>query len=232
MATVQKPTKKGVPQDARFINKTTFTNTFIKKASAMTVSSVLRMCYMMFGVAMGLVVVVLRSLVLVDNIVTLLVLLMGLLMVWQGYRLPMENARRIISQLGPPDDERRVRTMFATNQVFGIVLDENSTYTFDWRSFDAWAAAPDCITLSLTKQALLIALDPERFEKGDAKDFLAFIQEKIISKPDSAFVRWTRKACYKLDNWKYVKAKALQEEAEKKAAKKEAKRAKKAEKKR
>lgn len=225
MANALQSNKKGVPQDARFINKTCFTNTLIKKASAMTVSPVLRMSYILAGIAMGIIVVVLRYLQVTDNTVTIMVLLVGLLIVWQGYHLPMENARRIISQLGAPDDDRRTRTMFATKQHFGIVLSDNTTYTFKWDDFDAWAAAPDCITLSLARRALLIALDPECFTKGNASAFLEFVKEHIVSRKEGSFAAWARRSCYQLDNWKFVKAKALQEEAEKKAAKKAARKA-------
>lgn len=222
-AKIGAPTKNGVPEGASFINHTTFTNALIKRASAMTVSTVLRVCYILFGVAMGLVVFVLRYLLLVDNLVTILVVCLGLMLVWQGYRLPIENARRIIAQLGDADDELRKRTMFATNKMFGIVLHDDSTFTFTWDKFNGWSANDDCITLSLRGQAVLIALDANGFVKGDKEGFLELLEKKIVPKKDNAFVAWTKRVCFKLDNWKDVKAKALKEEAEKKEAKQAAK---------
>lgn len=221
------PTKDGVPEGASFINHTTFTNDLVKKASAMTVSSVLRVCYLIFGVAMGLVVFALRFLLLVDNLVTILIVVLGLMMVWQGYRLPIENARRIIAQLGKPDNEKRTRTMFATNSAFGIVLHDDTTFTFTWDKFNGWDATPKCITLSLAGQAVLIALDANGFAEGTAQDFLELLRKKIVPKENNAFVAWTKRVCYTLDNWKDIRAQAIQEEAEKKAKERAAKKAKK-----
>lgn len=168
-------------------------------------------------------------LLLIDNLVTILVVAFGLMMVWQGYRLPIENARRIIAQLGDADDARdlRKRTMFATNKMFGIVLHDDSTFTFTWDKFNGWNANDECITLSLRGQAVLIALDANGFVKGDKQGFLELLEKKIVPKKDNAFVAWTKRVCFKLDNWKDVKAKALKEEAKKKEAKQAAKEAKK-----
>lgn len=228
-AKIGAPTKNGVPEGASFINHTTFTNALIKRASAMTVSTVLRVCYILFGVTVGLVAFVLRSLLLIDNLVTILVVAFGLMMVWQGYRLPIENARRIIAQLGDADDapDLRKRTMFATNKMFGIVLHDDSTFTFTWDKFNGWDTNDECITLSLRGQAVLIALDANGFVKGDKQGFLELLEKKIVPKQDNAFVAWTKRVCFKLDNWKDVKAKALKEEAKKKEAKQAAKEAKK-----
>lgn len=211
-----------IPQDALFINTTVLSNAIIKKGCALTVSSVLRMVYFMFGIALGVCALIFRLAFHISTIAFILVLLLGLITIWQGARLPLESARAMIARFQKEGEEARTRICFATEKYFGVIMG-NKPLTFSWSQFKIAVASQEITCLVLHQNSVLFILDNEGFSKGTASEFQAFLAQHITTPKRSKFVRWCDTQVYKLDNWKLIQAAYKQEQAQKKAAKKAAK---------
>ena len=224
----------GVPSDALFVNRTELTNAIVKKGCSITVSSVLRVLYFAIGILMGIAAVVGRVFFGVDTLITVLVLLLGLMTVWQGSRLPMESARSMISQLMKAEKqnpEARIRVTFATEQAFGVVMPDGTARTFPWGDFSRAVATMDVMCLTTAQQSVLFILDNKGFLRGTPGDFAVFLAEHIAPEDRNGFQKWCDKTCRTLDNWSSIQQQKKAEQDEAKAAKKAAKEAAKAAKK-
>lgn len=215
---------RGVPADALFVNRTELTNDLIKQGCALTVSSVLRVLYFGFGILMGIAAIVARVFFDASTLVTVLVLLLGLMTVWQGSRLPMESARAMISQLMKAGDQARDRVTFATQEQFGVVLPSGKVQAFPWSSFSRALATHEMTCLTVEKPSVLFVLDNDGFLRGTPGEFAVFLADHVRSAPRTGFVAWCDRVCSTLDNWKLVQARQREKDAAKKAAK-EAKKA-------
>lgn len=211
----------GVPAGALFINRTDLTNTQVKEACRYTVSSVLRMTYFLFGIALGVFAIVWRVAFDADTLATVLVLLVGLMTVWQGSRLPMESARRMISQLDKAGQDSRKRTYFATETEFGVVLADGQARTFPWSAFGRAVVTQKVACLTLTGQSVLLVVAMDGFTKGEPAEFVRFLAEHVNEAPRNAVTRLCEKACRTLDDWGSVQAAQREKDAAKKAAKAE-----------
>lgn len=221
----------GVPANALYANRTELTNDIVKKGCGITVSSVLRILYFGIGILMGIAAIVCRVFFHVDTLITVLVLLLGLMTVWQGSRLPMESARSMISQLMKAEKqnpEARTRVTFATETEFGVVLPDGKVRTYPWKDFSRAIGTMDVTCLTTTQQSVLFILDNKGFLRGTPGEFAVFLKEHVKEPARSGFQTWCEKVCHTLDNWGTVQAKIKEEDAAKKAAKQAKKDAKKA----
>lgn len=231
MAKKKQPTRAplpaGVPADALFVNKTSLTNAQVKEACRLTVSPTLRVFYFACGILLGVAAVLARVFWHISGLTTALVLLVGLMTVWQGNRLPLDNARRMIAALDRTGEDARERLTFATEKELGVILSDGTRRTFAWSEFGRAVATPTIICLTLTKGSLIFMLDTQGFTKGDAAGFIQFLATHVSEPPRNAVARACGKICSTLDSWGTVQA----AQRERDAAKKQARQARKAQRK-
>ena len=211
----------GVPKDALFVNKTNLTNAQVKEACRLTVSSTLRVFYFACGILLGVAAVLARVFWHISGLTCALVLLVGLMTVWQGNRLPLDNARRMIAALDRNGEASRERLTFATEKQLGVILSDGTRRTFAWSEFSRAVATPSLVCLTLAKGSLIFMLDTQGFTKGDAAGFIQFLATHVIEPPRNAVARACDKICSTLDSWGTIQAAQKERDAAKKQARQE-----------
>ncbi len=218
------PLPAGVPAGSLFVDETTLTNDQVKEACRLTVSPTLRVFYFGCGILIGVAAVLARVFWHISGLTCALVLLVGLMTVWQGNRLPLDNARRMIAALDRAGEKARQRTTYATEKELGVILSDGTRRTFGWSEFSRAVATPRLICLTLAKGSLIFMLDTQGFTKGDAAGFIQFLATHVSEPPRNAVARACDKICSTLDSWSTVQA----AQKERDAAKKQARQARKA----
>ena len=218
------PLPAGVPAGSLFVNETTLTNDQVKEACRLTVSPTLRVFYFGCGILIGVAAVLARVFWHISGLTCALVLLVGLMTVWQGNRLPLDNARRMIAALDRAGEAARQRTTYATEKEMGVILSDGTRRTFGWSEFSRAVATSRLICLTLAKGSLIFMLDTQGFTKGDAAGFIQFLATHVSEPPRIAVARACDKICSTLDSWSTVQA----AQKERDAAKKQARQARKA----
>lgn len=221
------PLPAGVPAGSLFVNETALTNDQVKEACKLTVSPTLRVFYFGCGILIGVAAVLARIFWHISGLTCALVLLVGLMTVWQGNRLPLDNARRMIAALDRAGEAARRRTTYATEKELGVILSDGTRRTFEWGEFSRAVATPRLICLTLAKGSLIFMLDTQGFTKGDAAGFIQFLAAHVSEPPRNAVARACDKICSTLDSWSTVQA----AQKERDAAKKQARHARKAQRK-
>lgn len=205
-------------KNADFINHTTLSNSIIKKGCGLTVSPALRMVYLLAGIAIGISAVVFRICFGTPTLATILVLLLGLIIVWQGTRLPMESARAMISHLMKLGDEARERTYYANADGLTVVA-TTKPFNFRWVQVRLAVASQEITCLVMKDGDLLFIMDNDGFSKGTAKEFQSLLAAKVESPKQNWFSRWATHTVTRLDNWRLVQLAYKQEQEQKKAVK-------------
>lgn len=224
-AAASRKTDLKVPRDASFVIRTELTNPIVKAGCAMTVSSVMRVLYFLFGILLGVGAIVYRVFFDGDTLATILVLVLGLMTVWQGNRLPLENARNVIAQLHKQGEENRKRTYYATERGMGVITSSGEVQEIPWAQFTRFAGNQKVAALADARGGTLVIMDMEGFTKGNLQGFLAFIGDHVTERPRNKVQQVCDKMCATLDSWALIQAKYRKEQAEKKAAKQAAKNA-------
>lgn len=210
---------RGVPADALFINETELTNPLIKAGCAMTVSSVMRLFYLVAGVVLGVAAILFRIFMDVDVLSTVLVLVLGLMLVWQGNRLPMESAARMIRQVSKAGDDARHRVYFATETEFGVVLADGTVHRFPWAELGTFAGNPQVMAITLRNRSILFCLSMTGFTKGQPGDFVVFLNEHMLPVRRNAIQRLADRVFHTLDDWALINADEIAAQKAKKDAK-------------
>jgi hypothetical protein len=200
-----KATLAAVPKDATFVNTTELTNKLLIAGCAMATPSLLRLGYVAAGIAIGIAAIIARFTVHINNLTLVLVLLMGLMIVWQGNRLPMEAARKLSLELDRAGEGARTRTCYASDQGFGYITPAGQAHTLPWSAFSGYKGNAQVILLTLGEGRGIFTLDTSGFSKGQAGDFVALLHQHIPVKEQSKLEKWADTACYTLDNWNRLK---------------------------
>lgn len=216
--------KKDIMSSSIFVNETKLNNNLIKRGCALTVSSVTRMLYIIIGCVLGILAIVARVFMDATTLAAALVLILGFMLVWQGTRLHMDSARSMIAQLNKVDDAARKRVLFANEQGFGVLIN-GEPRRFNWDEVKLAVASKEITCLVLYKNSILFIWDNAGFVKGTPEEFLEFLAEHVHSPQRGRFAKWCDKTVYKLDNWKYYRQVAQQQEAARKAERKAAREA-------
>jgi hypothetical protein len=217
-----------VPADAIFVIRTKLDPKTLRAAAAMGTSSVMRLFYMVCGIAVGIAAMVCRFTLHTSTLTTVLVLLMALMIIWQGNRLPLENARRMSLELEKASKQYGVdatdRVCFATARSFGCLMPNGSIKLWDWNEFDTYKGNFGLMILGLKgKGEASFVLDMQGFLKGQPGNFLSFLSTHIAAKKQNKFEQTADKICYTLDNWTQIQKKDKEAKDAEKAAKKAAK---------
>lgn len=219
------PLPTGVPTDASFVNETHLTNDMVKEGCRLTTSAVLRLVYFAFGIALGVFALVWRLAFGADTLAFVLVLLVGLMTVWQGSRLPMESARRMISQLDKAGEASRDRVFYATEEGLGVKVGDGAFKVFPWRAFNRAVATPTVCCLTMAGQSALVIVAMDGFVRGGNAEFVHFVGSHVVEPDRGAFVRWCEKVCRTLDGWGSVQAAQRERDAAKREARRQKKQA-------
>lgn len=190
-----------VPQDARCVNHTQLSNKLVLAGCALTISSVVRVCYLAIGIAIGIAAVVFRLIASTPTLVTVIVLGLGLMIVIQGMRLPHESARTIVSRLNKGGDEARNRYYWADESGIDVWVN-NHVHHVAWNEVKLGVATQEATCLVLQQNSVLFILDNAGFLRGSAQDFQALVAEHVQTPPRNAIVTWCDKVMYSLDNWR------------------------------
>lgn len=192
-----------IPATALFVNFTVLTNKLIKEGCSITVSSVMRMTYLFLGVLIGVSAIVFRILFEIPTLAVVLVLLVGLITVWQGSHLPAESARAIISRLNKGDGSERERYLWADDTGVGVYV-KGASRTFEWDAVKLAVATEKVTCLVLKANSVLLVLDNEGFLKGTVHGFQDLLAAHVTKSEKNAFVAWCDKTVYRLDHWKQL----------------------------
>ncbi len=217
------PLPAGVPTDALFVNETRLTNSMVKEGCRLTTSAVLRIVYFALGIGLGIFAVVWRAFFGADTLAFILVLLVGLMTVWQGSRLPMESARRMIAQLDKVGDSSRDRVFYATEEGLGVKIGDGAARVFPWSAFSRAVATTSVCCLTIGGQSALVVMDMNGFVRGSNAEFVHFVATHVTEPEQNAFVRGCERICRTLDGWSGVQAAQREKDAAKKAARQQKK---------
>lgn len=210
---------QGVPDDAPFVNRTDTTDAVIKAGCTMACPNSMRLVYLLVGIALGIAAVVARMVLHVDILSTVLVLILGLLMVWQARRLPLLNAGRMIRQVGRGGDQARQRTYFADEEGFCVVLGDGTVRSFPWDQMGTFMGNQKVMAITLRSQSVLFCLSMDGFIRGTGPEFAHYLQNHLPPLHKGAFQRLADRVFHVIDDWSVINADDLQAQRDRKQAK-------------
>lgn len=225
MAT-ERSVAEGIPDGATFVNVTELTDRVIRDGCNMTVSSTVRLGYLLVGVGIGVAGVVGRVFFGVDTLILVLVLLLGFSLVWQSMHLGMDPARRMMRALAKQDASARKVTYFASAEEFGAIAANGDVRHLPWSVVDRFAGSKNVFAITLKRDPALFFIDAAGFVRGSAEGFVNLAFEEIVPEERGPVRTAADKLFTTLDNWSVVKAASRRAEAERKAARKAARAAK------